>query len=328
MSRLEIQPEKSDIMSRTPIISVVIPSYNSMHTIRKCLDSVINQPVNIPYEIIVVDSSDDQTPEIMKNYLPRVRYYHLSKKIIPAIARNIGIEKSFGEFIAFTDSDCIVDASWLLQIMEAHQSGYDVVCGSVINARPGNLISIAEYFLEFRELSEYLPKKENDFIPAGNFSIKAVLFQETGKFPEIRASEDMFLAYNIKQKGIKILFEPKIKVNHMNRNRLQPVIENQLVLGFSSAIIRRILPQPGFFLVKNPIYATFIPVVKLVRTLQIVSRNKFPYNLFQFWNFLVSLPFFIIGIMAYSIGFSRGVRAPEAVPDNLKQNLRDRDIVL
>ncbi|MDA3895177.1 MAG: glycosyltransferase family 2 protein [Desulfobacteraceae bacterium] len=141
-------------MKRAPFISVVIPSYNSMHTIRQCLDSVINQLVSVPYEIIVVDSSEDQTPEIMKSYEPRVRYFHLSQKTIPAVARNIGIEKSFGEFIAFTDSDCIVDPSWLQQIMRAHKSGYDVVCGSVINARPGNFISIAEYFLEFREISQ------------------------------------------------------------------------------------------------------------------------------------------------------------------------------
>ncbi|MDA3897415.1 MAG: glycosyltransferase family 2 protein, partial [Desulfobacteraceae bacterium] len=169
-------------MSRAPLISVVIPSYNSMHTIRQCLDSVISQSINQPYEIIVVDSSGDQTPEIVGGYRQRVRFFHLSQKTIPAIARNIGIGHATGEYIAFTDSDCIVDSSWLENIMRAHQSGYEVVCGSVVNARSANLISIAEYFLEFRELSEYLPKKENDFIPAGNFSIKAEILKETGNF--------------------------------------------------------------------------------------------------------------------------------------------------
>lgn len=298
-------------MPHAPLISVVIPSYNSMHSIRQCIDSIINQSVNRPYEIIVVDSSADSTPEILATYAPRVRYFHLSKKTIPAIARNIGIDHADGKYIAFTDSDCIPDSSWLREIMQAHAAGYDVVCGSVINARPCNLISIAEYFLEFRELSEYLPSKESEFIPAGNFSVKAEIFKKAGKFPEIRASEDMFLSHNIRQKGIKILFEPKIKIKHLNRNRLQPFLRNQIILGFSAALIRRILPKSGVFLVKHPIFAVLIPAVKLIKTFQIVSRNRFPYNIYQMLNMLMSLPFFILGIIAYSLGFSRGIRSPQ-----------------
>jgi glycosyltransferase involved in cell wall biosynthesis len=322
---MKINQERAMAIHSVPIISVVIPSYNSMHTIKKCLDSVINQSINVPYEIIVVDSSDDHTPDIMESYLPIVRYFHLTQKTIPAIARNIGIDHASGEYIAFTDSDCIVDEFWLQQIMKAHQSGYDVVSGSIINALPANLISIAEYFIEFREFSLHSSRRESDFLASCNFSIKANLFHETGKFPEIRASEDMFLANNIKIKGIKILFEPKIKIKHINRSHLQPFLRNQITLGFNAAVIRRILSQPGSFLVKHPIYATLIPVVKLIRTIQIMGRNRFPYNLFQFWNFMISFPFFIIGIMAYCIGFSRGIRAPESLPAGLKQKYEKKN---
>jgi glycosyltransferase involved in cell wall biosynthesis len=311
-------------MTSVPTISVVIPSYNSMHTIRQCLDSVIKQSINVPYEIIVVDSSADATPEILAAYAPRVQHYHLPQKTIPAIARNIGIKNATGEYIAFTDSDCIVDASWLQEILEAHHRGYDVVCGSVINAKPGNLISIAEYFLEFRELSSHFSCRESDFLASCNFSIKAELFEETGTFPEIRASEDMFLSYNVRQKGKIIFYEPKIKIKHINRIHLEPFLKNQVTLGFSAAVIRKILPQLGSFLVKHPIYAALIPAVKLTRTAQIVLRNKFPYNIYQLWNFLLSLPFFIVGSMAYSVGFSRGIRAPEYLLISLRKNLKKR----
>jgi hypothetical protein len=95
-----------------------------------------------------------------------------------------------------------------------------------------------------------------------------------------------------------------------------------MTLGFSAALIRRILPQPGFFLVKHPIFAPLIPAVKLIRTLQIVSRNKFPYNFYQLLNLVLSLPFYMMGILFYSVGFSRGVRAPESMPDGLRQNIK------
>lgn len=302
------QPEKLNIMHPVPVISVVIPSYNSMHTIRRCLDSVMNQSITVPYEIIVVDSSEDKTPEILETYAPRVRYYHLSRKTIPAIARNIGIDHAAGEYIAFTDSDCIVDENWLQQITKSHGSGYDVVCGSIINARPANLISIAEYFLEFRELSEYLPEKIIHFFPAGNFSIKAEVIKEAGGFPDIRASEDMFLGHHLAAKGISIFFNPRIKIRHINRNRLKDLLKNQITLGFSAACARKVLPLPGSFLVKHHSYAVLIPVIRFFRTLQIIGRNRFPFNLYQFLNFMISLPIYLIGIAAFGIGFSRGVR--------------------
>lgn len=297
-------------MCHVPLISVVIPSYNSMHTIRQCLDSIIRQSINAPYEIIVVDSSNDQTPKLLESYAPRVQFIHLNQKTIPAKARNIGIDHAKGKYIAFTDSDCIVDSLWLREIMQAHASGYDVVCGSILNARPGNLISIAEYFIEFRELSLYSPRRESDFLASCNFSIKADLFEKIGNFPDIRASEDMFLSYNIRGNGIKILFEPKIKIQHINRNRLYPFLKNQVTLGRSAALIRTILPQAGAFLVRHPAYATLIPPVKLIRTLQIIGRNRFPYNIYQMLNLMMSLPFFIMGTVAYSLGFSRGIRSP------------------
>jgi O-antigen biosynthesis protein len=291
-----------------PKISVIIPSYNSMHTIEKCLDSVINQSINLPYEIIVVDSSNDKTPEIMQSYLSMVRYFHLAKKTIPAIARNIGVEKAAGEYVAFTDSDCVVASTWLEEVMKAHQSGYQVVCGSIANYRPRNIVSIAEYFLEFREFSERSPKRLINYFPSCNFSIKSHLFKKIGGFPDIRASEDMFLGYNLTKAGIQILFQPEINIKHMNRYRLKDMLKNQLILGVGAAVVRKILNRPGSFLVKHHGYAVLIPFIKLIRTIQIISRDKFPYNLYQYLNLILSLPIFTIGSVAYSIGFGRGVR--------------------
>jgi glycosyltransferase involved in cell wall biosynthesis len=294
-------------MHYNPFISVVIPSFNSMHTIRKCIDSVINQSINLPYEIIVVDSSKDQTPEIMKSYLSRVRYYHLDQKTMPAIARNIGIDYALGEYIAFTDSDCIADEMWLQQIMNAHESGYDVVCGSIGNARPGNLISIAEYFLEFREFSVHSPRREFYYLASGNFSIKSSLIIDVGKFSIIRASEDTFLAYKLRKLGIKILFDPRIKIKHINRNRLMSMLRNQYVLGMNSALIRRVLPLSGAFLIKYQLFALFVPFSRFVNTIKIIFRNRFPYELIDYFKLLISFPFYIIGIIIFTVGFRRGI---------------------
>src|SRR3989344_1873665 len=99
--------------TKRPIISVIIPSYNSQRYIARCLHSVISQHTTLPYEIIVVDSSKDETPFIIKKNFPSVQLISLKNQTFPGAARNIGVEKSQGKIIAFIDSDCIAASDWL-----------------------------------------------------------------------------------------------------------------------------------------------------------------------------------------------------------------------
>lgn len=86
----------------TEIISVIIPTYNRKEFLKEALDSVLKQE-GVKKEIIVVDDgSKDGTSEIIKSY--PVKYLYQSNKG-PASARNLGILKSKGKYIAFLDSD-------------------------------------------------------------------------------------------------------------------------------------------------------------------------------------------------------------------------------
>jgi len=109
-------------------ISVVIPSYNQAGTVRNCLRSVLAQqrPAD---EIIVVDSSTDETPEIIAEEFPEVQLIHLAEKTPPGQARNIGVERASGEVIAFTDSDCVPTPQWLRAIDDAYRR--DACVGTV-----------------------------------------------------------------------------------------------------------------------------------------------------------------------------------------------------
>jgi glycosyltransferase involved in cell wall biosynthesis len=84
--------------------SVVIPTYNRANIISKALESVFAQSYT-NYEIIVVDDgSTDSTQQILKQYAGSIKYYK-QKNQGAASARNLGIEKSKGDYIAFLDSD-------------------------------------------------------------------------------------------------------------------------------------------------------------------------------------------------------------------------------
>ncbi|RMF64176.1 MAG: glycosyltransferase, partial [Calditrichaeota bacterium] len=254
-------------------ISVIIPSYNSKETIADCLRSVSAQTVRCGFEIILVDSSDDGTEEMVRWRFPEVHVVHLPEKTIPSKARNVGAQHATGEILAFTDSDCVPGQDWLQVILENVESGHEVVGGSVINGRPGRLISRAEYYIEFREFSENSAKREVRFLPSCNFAIRKETFARVGGFPEVRASEDTFLAHSLAEHGVKIVFDPAAKVVHLNRYRWGPFLRNQFILGKYAAVVRRILPMPGAFFVRVPYAFPVLPWVRTLRTLQFIFQN-------------------------------------------------------
>ncbi len=85
-------------------VSVVIPTFNRAHCICKAIDSVISQTYSNTEIVVIDDGSSDNTREVLEKYGSAVCYFYQENKGI-AGARNAGIRKSTGEYIAFLDSD-------------------------------------------------------------------------------------------------------------------------------------------------------------------------------------------------------------------------------
>ena len=65
------------------MVSVILPSYNSERTIVAVLNALKNQTFSEPYEIILVDSSSDSTPDLVRTNFPDIQFIHLEKKTDP-----------------------------------------------------------------------------------------------------------------------------------------------------------------------------------------------------------------------------------------------------
>ena len=90
-----------------PLVSIVVPVYNSENYIQKCIDSVLTQTYSNIELVIVNDGSTDHTEEICNLYVntdERVRVIHKKNEGVSA-ARNRGIKEARGVFICFLDSD-------------------------------------------------------------------------------------------------------------------------------------------------------------------------------------------------------------------------------
>lgn len=111
------------------MISVVIPAYNREKTITRAINSVLNQTYKDLELIIVDDNSTDGTEKAVKAVKDsRINYYKLEENKGACFARNFGVSKANGEYIAFQDSD----DEWLankleLQMSEMKKNNADMV---------------------------------------------------------------------------------------------------------------------------------------------------------------------------------------------------------
>ena len=125
-----------------PLVSVVIPTYNSVKFIAQAIDSVLNQTYT-NYEIVIVDDgSTDETKKLLKSYQGKINYVYQENQGV-ATARNRGIEIATGELIAFLDADDLFLPNKLEQqvkvLLEQPSLGM-VVCGWRITDEAGEAI--------------------------------------------------------------------------------------------------------------------------------------------------------------------------------------------
>lgn len=119
-------------MTNQPVVSIIMPAYNSARFIAEAMDSVLSQTMQ-EWELLVVDDhSSDETTDIVSRYIEadsRIRLLSTPTNQGSGVARNIGIRAARGRYIAFLDSD-----DWWYphklehQISWMQRYGYEFTC--------------------------------------------------------------------------------------------------------------------------------------------------------------------------------------------------------
>lgn len=93
-------------MTRAPLVSVVIPTYNRSALLQETLTSILRQTFQ-DFEIVIVDnmSSDDTEPRVAAMHEPRITYLRNPNHGVIAVNRNVGIRRATGKYVAFCDDD-------------------------------------------------------------------------------------------------------------------------------------------------------------------------------------------------------------------------------
>ena len=111
------------------MVSFIVPAYNVEQTIKKCLDSLLEQEdTNIKYEILVVnDGSTDNTRDVVLSYnTTKIRFFEKENGGL-SDARNYGLERAQGDYIVFVDSDDYVSKTLLHDVEQYIDAGIDLI---------------------------------------------------------------------------------------------------------------------------------------------------------------------------------------------------------
>ena len=220
-------------------VSVIIPAYNAERAIANCLESLSKQAFRGKYEIIVVDDGGkDRTRQIAGKF-PKVKLL-MQNHAGPAKARNLGAKNAKGKILIFTDSDCILDRNFIVEMARPFSNGKISGVQGRYKCRQKELIARLIH-LEIEERYEHMQKQKYiDFIGSyaaayrKNEFLKAHGFDTS--FP-MASGEDTDLSFRLSASGKKMVFAPRAIVWHTHPTSLWKYLRVKYFRAFWRALI-------------------------------------------------------------------------------------------
>lgn len=176
------------------VISVIIPVYNAEPYLDRCLSSVCDQKHRDLDIIVVEDGSSDRCPQICDEWAAkdsRIRVVHKKHGPGVAAARNAGLDRVRGDWVAWVDSDDWIEPDYLFTLMSAiEQSGADfgVALPCRDSAAPAKVLHGTKAILR-EQLQGFRPVLLNTLIKAERF--------QNVRFRDFRIGEDTTLLTEI-----------------------------------------------------------------------------------------------------------------------------------
>lgn len=142
--------EKYEENDSLPLVSIIIPCYNSEKYIGECIESVLAQDYDNIEIIVVNDGSTDDSIQILRQY--KDIFVYSQENSGACVARNNGLEKSHGKYIKFLDSDDFLELRVIKKQVDLAESlnGNIIVYGDYYISKEGNK-SYESTFLSYSE---------------------------------------------------------------------------------------------------------------------------------------------------------------------------------
>lgn len=195
-------------------VSVVLIAKRLERTIVPTLESLKRQTFPPEEVILVVDSLEDSEMSALNSYAVRIIESEIGGI---GAARRRGVESATSDIVAFIDSDCVADASWLEALVRVFAERDDVVAqtGRIISSNPA---------LGAERLTGYpKPRKDVwvDFAETMNFAFVRRIISIIGNFDANfgDGGEDLDFCVRLKKEGYYVLFNPRAMMFHLRSEK-------------------------------------------------------------------------------------------------------------
>jgi cellulose synthase/poly-beta-1,6-N-acetylglucosamine synthase-like glycosyltransferase len=282
-----------------PFISIVIPVKNGGSLLVNCLESLsrLDYPRD-KYEVIIVDGgSTDGSREVAKKFGSIVVD---NKKGTVSPGRNRGFEASRGDFIAFSDADCVMEQDWLKNALKYFEdSKIGGVGGVEFNPPDGKEFSRAVEYI-FRSTASFTKTmhtdnfhgcRETKHIPGCNaFYRRKVLEKIMPSNETLLTADDVELNRQVRRAGYKLLQVSDVRLWHYRRHTMKNLWRQM----YRYAVGRLQVGKFDFHLLNFAHIFTglFIPIILAVLAIGFILSKTF------FWAVIA---IFIAGLIAAGI---------------------------
>ena len=229
-----------------PGVSVVVPVLNGAGEIGRLLESLL--ALDYPrdrLELIVVDNgSTDGTRDVISGY--PVRLVEETATRSSYAARNRGTAMAGGEWIAFTDADCVATPDWLLRLLRPPiPANIGAVAGEVLALES---ITPVQRLMErhgFMKHAVTLPHKDLPCFSTANVAVRPTVLEKVGGFREdVRYFGDMELAWRMQlEASAGILFRPEAVIRHRHRRTWGELWRQACQHGQGVAFLKEAFPD-------------------------------------------------------------------------------------
>lgn len=234
----------------SPLVSIIIPTYDQVDYLKKCLRSIENNTSYKNYEIIIVTNNLDSNSE-MRRFLSSLRYrVELYRNEFSfGLVNNFAVSKSNGDFCVFLNDDTeIISKDWLENFLFfINQKNVAAVGGKILYSNNklqeaggivwnnGNVLQYGKF--ENPDESEFNFVRDVDYCSACFLIVKKTIFQRLGGFDSRFTTgyyEDTDLCLAFRENGFRVIYQPKSQIIHYEgktfskrKNLHQQLLENK-----------------------------------------------------------------------------------------------------
>lgn len=294
----------------SPAISVVVPCYRDPELLADLLGSLRAQKPegeDTSFEVIVIDSGADDRVVVEAERFG-ARCIRGRGRLLPGEARNLGADHAKGTVLAFIDSDCIAEKGWIDAVAAGLRGRAVVVGGPVLNRLPWYTVASVDNLLQFADFGPERAAGSLPHVPSCNMAMRREDFLALGGFEHRGqpSGEDVLLtsAVNRRWPG-GLVFVPTMRVAHLGRRTLKDMLGHHHGFGYVRGAL-------GFHLSEAQRrwgrLAILIPAV-VVKRITYIAKAGIRYGRTSTGRIILTLPLLLSGVLAWAVGFRRGLRA-------------------